>query len=361
MGEFRVSLIVFLLTGIVPGHAQKVNSPASPPAGLPRMLFECDLAPNIVICGMWIWNGRLYDGAWANGTMGQMTVASPDHNALVIKRVDSTGAAAGLTGTYTGKWDGKQISDPRFSWSWKDKSMVFTWNAVPQDVPVTLVHDNPGHATNWYSAPLTAYTILGETGSYRGTSNVDYRSRGDSPLQKFETRALPMDCAQTCGSDKPSAIAAVYADGTTFGDRVHIDKIMQERGEEESAYKSIALKMCTMARQQQGVTEIVAALAKGFDAPASAEGADASRAKALHFSVKFLNQRASLGPDGKVTIRRGTPMNRPHSQSDTDNTVQATLQEINQRRTGLLADPVKEKAGKLYLTDTPDEVECKLP
>jgi hypothetical protein len=359
-GAFRSPLILFLLAGGVLGQSQSVTATAPPPAGLPQMLFQCDLAQGLMTCALWIWNGKLYDGAWANGTIGQMTVQSPDPHALVIKRIDTTGAAAGLNGTYSGKWDGKQITDAKFSWSWKDKSTVFAWSASPAVVPVTLVHVNPGNATNWYSAPLTAYTILGETGIYRGISIVDYRSRGELPMQKFETRAMPLDCPQTCGADKPSAVAAVYADGAAFGDEKAIAAIMSERSLEERTYKAIALKMCALAKQQLGTAEIVSALANVFDAPPSAEGAEAARAKALRFAAKFLNLRATLGPDGKVTIQRGTPISRPHSQSDTDNTVEATLKEMNDRRTLLLADPVRDKAGKLYLIDAPDDVECKL-
>jgi hypothetical protein len=365
-GALRSSLIMALLAGGVLGRSQGVGATVGPPAGLPRMLFECDLAQNFMNCGMWIWNGRLYDSAWANGTVGQMSVGSSSPNALVIKRVDTTGVAAGLTGTYTGKWDGKQITDAKFSWSWHDKSMVFTWAAVPQEVPVTLSNTNSGSKlpTNWYPAPLTAYTVVGEVRSWRGTSTVDYRSLGLSPMGKFETKPFPGICGQPCNNniEKVYLIAAIYADGAAFGDQGKIAEIMTERDREQRAYKSIALRICALAKQQLGVPEIVASLGKEYDPPA---GRDAASVLAVHFAMEFLNRRATLGSDGQVITYRGCGPNsgmcRPHSQSDTDNTIEATLKEINQRRAGLLADPVKDQAGKLYLTDTADEVGCKLP
>jgi TPR repeat protein len=71
-------------------------------------------------CARWDFHGPSGSGQWPNGAVADLTIQRFDANdggTVVIRRVDSSGAASGLTATYTGTRTGVLVSG-KVAWNW---------------------------------------------------------------------------------------------------------------------------------------------------------------------------------------------------------------------------------------------------
>jgi hypothetical protein len=98
-----------LLVSISSGFSQLVDT-TPPPAHLPPLIVECESGTNYNACSVWIWHGSAYGAIWPNGAVAQLTVASGNAQQVQINRLDTAGPLKGLTGVYTGKWDGTSFT-----------------------------------------------------------------------------------------------------------------------------------------------------------------------------------------------------------------------------------------------------------
>jgi hypothetical protein len=92
-----------------------------------------------------------------------------------VQRTDTAGGAAGLTATYTGKWDGTRFTDGKLTYAFKGASGTGIWTLTREVTPVvhttlgtvqTVTQDEiygvgrrPGMYYNWYTAELTGFAI----------------------------------------------------------------------------------------------------------------------------------------------------------------------------------------------------------
>jgi hypothetical protein len=351
---------------------------ATPPAHLPPLVAECEMGENYSACGMWIWRGSSYSARWWNGATGQMTVTSDDPANLRVQRTDTSGALTGLTATYTGRWTtsmandaamlrvtvagqwtGSVVDDAKMSFHMKGTSGEASWMAVPAVTPIFRNPDpNAKNYVNFYTAQLTGYAVNVNGSTWRtqarsstqlGTLINDYRLRGERPLNPGESR----DFAQTVldiapnymkGANYPdtAAIAAVYSDGTTFGDANVLKVMMEHRREMIEALTSIGTAVCQMGMRQVSMREIGEALDKQHaEEDAQYPAGKYGRNEAYY----VVGKRMGPGQVGRMTPGQAA---------------KHVWGFVNQVRSGLAADPVKDGTGQLMIPAvTP--LECSMP
>jgi hypothetical protein len=205
---------------------------------------------------------------------------------------------------------------------------------------------------NWYPAQLTAYAIFNNKGSFNmslGTEMNDYRLRGEQPMSPGESRLFtqryivePANYGKGVAYPQASAIAAIYADGTTFGDRGVLEAMMAKRKLMAAALTAMGATMCPMSEKGASIADISTALDKQHAAEdARSQAGKEERDLAYSYVQKSLNSRTN----------NHLPVNKA---------VKRTWDELNQLRTGLAADPVKDSAGNLLIPAvTP--LACDLP
>ena len=326
----------------------------APPAHLPRFIWECEAATGASsnTCSVWVWHGSSYSATWSIGAMGQLTVASGGGNAaeLRVRRVDTAGTLAGLDATYTGKWNGTQFTDGKMTFTFKGASNTGIWTGVPELTPV--VHTDFGKVEtvqqrerdywgktspyyNWYAADLTGFAIYtkGIAGSQAATAIEDYRVRGESPMKPGERRTisvrahlLPLNYEKGAVYHPGTAVAAIYSDGTTFGDRNVLSAMIDFRRSMLGALTNIGATLCKLGGQQS-IRDIQIALDKQQAAEDTRLPADKGARGAAYSWV------------GKAMIARGNGRMTPSQ------VVKNTLDRLNQLRVGL-ADPVKNGSGQ---------------
>lgn len=84
---------------------------------LPVLVAACEGTDG---CALWDFHGPTGSGKWPNGAVADLTIERFDANqggTVVIRRVDSSGGASGLTATYTGIRTGVLISG-KLVWNW---------------------------------------------------------------------------------------------------------------------------------------------------------------------------------------------------------------------------------------------------
>ena len=90
------------------------NAPPGPKAQPgPVTMTECEGTD----CGTWTFLGTQGNGQWPNGEVANLSVENFDNGTVVIRRADSTGAAAGLTALYKGSRHDSRIGG-EFTSSW---------------------------------------------------------------------------------------------------------------------------------------------------------------------------------------------------------------------------------------------------
>ena len=135
------------------------------------------------------------------------------------------------------------------------------------------------------------------------------------------------------------AIAAIYSDGTSFGDSKVLAAMIERRRSMIAALTAIGSTVCKLGTQQASVAEVDATLAKQRSAEDARSPADkAGRDAAYDYVAKSLHARGRF-TDGQK-IKRSWDL-------------------LDQLRTGL-ADPVKDGSGQPAISAvTP--FSCSLP
>jgi hypothetical protein len=183
-------LLLFLFFRCLPCFSQSGEGTPPPPGHLPRLLLECESGSGFSSCSVWMWQGSVYTAIWSNGAIAQLSVESGDAPDLRVQRTDTSGNAAGLSATYTGRWDGNAVSDGKLTFTFKGASGVGGWTGKPT---LTTVLNNPRldySYVNWYTTQLTGFAIYthAPNDSWIGTKINDYRVRGESPMNPGEAR-----------------------------------------------------------------------------------------------------------------------------------------------------------------------------
>jgi hypothetical protein len=336
-----------------PARGQSDAGPA-PPAHLPRVIWECEAAVGATsnTCSAWIWHGTSYSATWSIGAIGQLTVASGAAAELSVRRLDTTGSLAGLTATYTGKWDGARFSDGKMTFTFKGASNTGVWTARPAVTPVihtllgtvqTVTQDEiygvgrrPAPYYNWYAADLTGFAVhtKGLAGSGVSTALDDFRVRGEQPMKAGERRELNLRSVllrpnydNGAAYHPGAAVAAIYSDGTTFGDRKVLAAMIDYRRSMLASLTNIGATLCTLGTRNSSIADAEAALNKQHAADDARSPADKDARGAAYTTI------------GKSLGARGTGR-LPPSQI-----IKQTLDRLNQLRSGL-ADPVKNSSGQ---------------
>ena len=334
-----------------PAHAQS-DAGAPPPAHLPRFIFECEAGPGFSSCSLWTWHGSSYSAIWSSGESGQLTVVSGNASDLNVQRTDTAGQFAGLTATYTGHWDGTHFTDGKMTYAFKGASGAGTWNLTREVTPVvhtalgtvqTVTQDEiygvgrrPGFYYNWYTAELTGFAnhSQGVAGSGITTAINDFRVRGESPAKPgerrlFDVRAelLRPNYEEGAVYYPGSAIAVIYSDGTTFGDRKVLSAMIDYRRSMIAALTGIGATLCTMGNQQSAIADVGAALSRQQAEQDARSATDKGpRGAAYAYVGKILYGRGNAGKSaGQITQR--------------------AWDGVNKLRSGL-ADPVKDNSGQ---------------
>jgi hypothetical protein len=359
-------LYVCALLFVVFGEAS-AQTIAQPPAHLPRLMWECEAGAGFSSCSVWMWQGSSYSAIWSNGAHGQLTVASGDAPDLRVQRTDTSGNLTGLNAVYTGKWDGTSIIDGKLTYTFKGNSGSGGWSGKTEATPVVHLeaargvtglernNDMPvsGSApyVNWNTADLTGFTIhiraMGPSVAIH-TAIEDYRTLREPPLKPGERRSLSLRAAPIPSNYEKGAayrdgevITAIFSDGTTFGDRNVLAVMLNRRRLIIAALTSIGTTLCTLGSQRASVADIQAALDKKHGAENARSPAESAERNDAYDSV-FDNLRS-------------------HPPRLTDSQViQRAWDHLNQYRSGLAADPVKDASGQLAIAPvTP--LACNLP
>jgi hypothetical protein len=181
-----------------------------------------------------------------------------------------------------------------------------------------------------------------ELGSGITTAIDDYRVLGESPMKPGERRLINMRAVLLRphydeGADyhPESTIAAIFADGTTVGDRKVLAAMIDYRRSMIAVLTGIGATLCTLGTQQSAITDVDAALGKQQAAQDARSAADKAPRDAAYVYV------------GRVLHDRGNGRRTPSQAT------QQAWNEVNKLRSGL-ADPVKDSSGQAaFATVTP--------
>jgi hypothetical protein len=210
-----------------------------------------------------------------------------------------------------------------------------TVQTVTQD-EIYGVGRRPGMYYNWYTADLTGFAIHsnGMAGSGVTTAIDDFRVRGESPMKPGERREINLRSVMLRPNyDKAavyfpgSAIAAIYSDGTTFGDRNVLSAMIDYRRSMIAALTGIGATLCTLGTRQSAIADVDAALSRQQAEQDARSAADKAP------------RGAAYGYVGKSLHARGNSRLTPSQ------ITQRTWDGVNKLRSGL-ADPVKDSAGQ---------------
>jgi hypothetical protein len=325
----------FLFVGLGASASQTISPP---PGSLPVIFLETDISPGVGINrAAWIWDGQHYQATWENGGKAEMTIESAVHGALVIRRTDTAGAFAGLTGKYIGKWDGHQISDAAFSWKLHDQEVTQTWTAFGATIPVTC--EDSGHGfkvLHGWLPQLRAWVFQADAGGQTFyDKDVIYAPEGRNGIGAFQgngQRYLNIGVMDVCVNHIPGHVTeATFANGSAFGDRKLIAAIEAQRLKEERQYLHAETRLCQLLGQGTNAAAISAAL------KAEKSGND----PAVELATRSLDKVASSNK--WRTYRLNVP---------------DLLKLLGDRRRLAMGEAVRDANGKLYISDSEADPVC---
>jgi hypothetical protein len=211
--------------------------------------------------------------------------------------------------------------------------------ALPADAQLRrLGNDYKGFVVNHGTSALTAYVLL-------------VAHYGNSQLNRhfYDLRMLdypPIKPGASHLEDFPGIITGVkmiggvFADGSSYGDQKVVADLMERRNVKLKAFAEIVSNLCQSQRA-------------GLDAKtasSSLEKAEASAAKSgtsmdiaivngtYTDSIRILGQQSVKSPGAAIP---------------------STLDKIREWTTGLMADPVRDSSGNLFVTATPAQFTCR--
>jgi hypothetical protein len=346
----QLSLLFFCVSSSISG--QMLDSTPAPPGNLPRLVGECEFGQSYAACSLWIWRGTSYSAIWQNGAVGQLTVTSADAANVQIERQDSAGPVAGLTATYTARWDGSSFNDGKIVATLKGGTNTLTWTGKATATPVLPTPQMDYSYLNWYPGQLTGYARFGGQGSFTRafeTEIDDFRIFNEPPMSPGESRQftlgyfiLPPNYEKGAHYPNFSVIAAIYSDGTAFGDANVLKAMMERRRTMLAALNAIGATLCSMGQQSASISDIAGALDKQHAATQkqSGEALDES-GRAYSYVQKSLGSRVNSHLPANLAVRR-------------------TWDDLNKLRSGLAADPVMDASGNVVIPPvTP--LACDLP
>jgi hypothetical protein len=345
------------------------ESGSVPPNHLPPVIFECEAATGATssTCSAWIWREGAYSAVWSIGAIGKITVSAAKDGVISFQRTDSAGLLTGLSGAYTGKFDGASFSDGKVTFSLKGSSNTGIWTGLAEATPVvhthlgmiqTVIQDEiygvgrqpPAPYYNLYTADLTAYAVYtarSAGSAVAGTGIEDYRALGEPPMKPGDRRDdsvnlraphIPGDYESGAAYRPGMAIAAIYADGTTFGDAKVLAAMIERRRSMIVALTGIGTTLCKLGAHGASVADVETALAKqraaeDAQSPAGKSGRDA----AYEYVTNSLHARGRLNDAQRI---------------------KQSWDRQDKLRTGL-ADPVNDSSGRPAIP-APTAATCRL-
>jgi hypothetical protein len=205
--------------------------------------------------------------------------------------------------------------------------------SAPSDVPVevyqTQIHGNDARygVRNDYTAPLTAYLIRGALGANIWNHAEDFRVDQAESVPAGQTRDDPAIWYSKSIPTGLKVVAAIFADGTSRGETVWVQTIMDKRKEEIWTYSTMSRKLSAMSDEHQPLSAVIDAL----KTDKATYVRNASRSK-------YVNEGGDQAYSAVM-----------HSLTSSD--VSKTMALISEATNRLGADAVKDPNGRLYLSD----------
>jgi hypothetical protein len=140
---------------------QTAPAPAAPSTTMPGLIGMCEDSDG---CSDWGFNGNQGMGIWVDGANATLTITHLDPNSITIHRVDSKGAATGLTADYTGTISNFWIEgEVTASWPGHQQGQSHTkWHGLIFPPPNVIRNTAQDYAASLKQA--SAWTVCHDTG-----------------------------------------------------------------------------------------------------------------------------------------------------------------------------------------------------
>jgi hypothetical protein len=205
---------------------------------------------------------------------------------------------------------------------------------VSQDEIYGVGRQPPAPYYNFYTADLTGYAVYTDrwVGSgVKGTVIEDFRTVGEAPMKPGDRRSISLRSPRIASDYEAGAayrpgmaVAAIYANGETFGDSKVLSAMIDRRRNMLAALTSIGNTLCRLGTQHASIADADTALDRQHSAEdAESPGGKPGRDAAYDSIGKALHARGRLA-EGEIIKR--------------------TLDLVDKLRSGL-ADPVKDASG----------------
>jgi hypothetical protein len=209
------------------------------------------------------------------------------------------------------------------------------------DAPIAVRVDRIGNnyrtvVTNRSKTPLAAYSIgMAGAGGANGILRVyDARMNGTAPTGPGGT--IPEGQQGIIAGAKP--VAAIFTDGTTFGNEREVTLLMDRRRTQLKTLRAILPVLCS-------------ASAKSEEASATVGTLESARKNSGKNGNDMQNSIVANTFTAAINVLRGRKKGRPATVADALQFVQAAARQMS-------ADPVKDATGKLFITAAETDLKC---
>jgi hypothetical protein len=213
------------------------------------------------------------------------------------------------------------------------------------EAPIAVRVDRIGNnyrtvVTNRSKTPLAAYSIgMAGVGGANGLLRVyDARMTGNAPTGPGGT--IPEGQQGIIAAAKP--VAAIFTDGTTFGNEKEVTLLMDRRRTELKALRAILPVLCNAAAKGEDGSTLASTTAGTLE---SARKSASTKGNDMQNSITF-NAYTVV-----INVLRVSKKGHPA-------TVEHAIQFVQGAARPLAADPVKDAGGKLYITAAETELKC---
>jgi len=209
------------------------------------------------------------------------------------------------------------------------------------DAPIAVRVDRIGNnyrtvATNRSKTPLAAYSIgMAGAGGANGILRVyDARMNGTAPTGPGGT--IPEGQQGIIAGAKP--VAAIFTDGTTFGNEREVTLLMDRRRTQLKTLRAILPVLCS-------------ASAKSEEASATVGTLESARKNSGKNGNDMQNSIVANTFTAAINVLCGRKKGRPATVADAIQFVQAAARQMS-------VDPVKDATGKLFITAAETDLKC---